>query len=121
MIRRPPRSTRTDTLFPYTTLFRGYQQRDEARIKVALEQATRRYDPKVEKALLAELLERHHALPAEPRIGEIDAVFGADADTVAQTLDSLYVDTALEAEAERLRPRYSPPPAASRTRPGADK
>src|SRR3546814_6457090 len=24
MIRRPPRSTRTDTLFPYTTLFRGF-------------------------------------------------------------------------------------------------
>src|SRR3546814_17452237 len=29
MIRRPPRSTRTDTLFPYTTLFRspGYKAR----------------------------------------------------------------------------------------------
>src|SRR3546814_19143376 len=28
MIRRPPRSTRTDTLFPYTTLFRsGYLYR----------------------------------------------------------------------------------------------
>src|SRR3546814_3403429 len=26
MIRRPPRSTRTDTLFPYTTLFRSSQQ-----------------------------------------------------------------------------------------------
>src|SRR3546814_15511486 len=26
MIRRPPRSTRTDTLFPYTTLFRSYDQ-----------------------------------------------------------------------------------------------
>src|SRR3546814_20669017 len=26
MIRRPPRSTRTDTLFPYTTLFRSHQQ-----------------------------------------------------------------------------------------------
>src|SRR3546814_14183426 len=26
MIRRPPRSTRTDTLFPYTTLFRSEQQ-----------------------------------------------------------------------------------------------
>src|SRR3546814_3051076 len=26
MIRRPPRSTRTDTLFPYTTLFRSKQQ-----------------------------------------------------------------------------------------------
>src|SRR3546814_6706432 len=25
MIRRPPRSTRTDTLFPYTTLFRSIQ------------------------------------------------------------------------------------------------
>src|SRR3546814_15655587 len=24
MIRQPPRSTRTDTLFPYTTLFRSY-------------------------------------------------------------------------------------------------
>src|SRR3546814_14562762 len=43
MIRRPPRSTRTDTLFPYTTLFRsqvGFQaqggkrllKRNEARI-----------------------------------------------------------------------------------------
>src|SRR3546814_9917497 len=27
MIRRPPRSTRTDTLFPYATLFRSYLQR----------------------------------------------------------------------------------------------
>src|SRR3546814_14836602 len=25
MMRRPPRSKRTDTLFPYTTLFRSYQ------------------------------------------------------------------------------------------------
>src|SRR3546814_3586374 len=27
MIRRPPRSTRTDTLFPYTTLFRSGRRR----------------------------------------------------------------------------------------------
>src|SRR3546814_9706649 len=33
MIRRPPRSTRTDTLFPYTTLFRS-ESRQEI-IKVA--------------------------------------------------------------------------------------
>src|SRR3546814_11818579 len=32
MIRRPPRSTRTDTLFPYTTLFRS----DSTRIAEAL-------------------------------------------------------------------------------------
>src|SRR3546814_5022119 len=32
MIRRPPRSTRTDTLFPYTTLFRSVAPFDQARI-----------------------------------------------------------------------------------------
>src|SRR3546814_10070799 len=31
MIRRPPRSTRTDTLFPYTTLFRSHLQRRRSR------------------------------------------------------------------------------------------
>src|SRR3546814_13888559 len=30
MLRRPPRSTRTDTLFPYTTLFRSIEGRDHA-------------------------------------------------------------------------------------------
>src|SRR3546814_13130586 len=31
MLRRPPRSTRTDTLFPYTTLFRSGRERDTGR------------------------------------------------------------------------------------------
>src|SRR3546814_20915368 len=31
MIRRPPRSTRTDTLFPYTTLFRSAESHGEDR------------------------------------------------------------------------------------------
>src|SRR3546814_9183251 len=31
MIRRPPRSTRTDTLFPYTTLFRSAEPRSARR------------------------------------------------------------------------------------------
>src|SRR3546814_3328094 len=35
MIRRPPRSTRTDTLFPYTTLFRSYRQRGIASALIA--------------------------------------------------------------------------------------
>src|SRR3546814_1245884 len=35
MIRRPPRSTRTDTLFPYTTLFRSHR-RPAARPEVHL-------------------------------------------------------------------------------------
>src|SRR3546814_21086036 len=33
MIRRPPRSTRTDTLFPYTTLFRSVLKHDPERPK----------------------------------------------------------------------------------------
>src|SRR3546814_7759901 len=36
MIRRPPRSTRTDTLFPYTTLFRSIGQRRHVRKQVVL-------------------------------------------------------------------------------------
>src|SRR3546814_12196973 len=39
MIRRPPRSTRTDTLFPYTTLFRSerlYLTGSRSLIKIAL-------------------------------------------------------------------------------------
>src|SRR3546814_8532450 len=31
MRRRPPRSTRTDTLFPYTTLFRSFEPRFDIR------------------------------------------------------------------------------------------
>src|SRR3546814_9781437 len=34
MIRRPPRSTRTDTLFPYTTLFRSEAVGGETRVTV---------------------------------------------------------------------------------------
>src|SRR3546814_12669411 len=40
MIRRPPRSTRTDTLFPYTTLFRSdgiFQLRFQIRQRLVLQ------------------------------------------------------------------------------------
>src|SRR3546814_6242220 len=33
MIRRPPRSTRTDTLFPYTTLFRSDREKAAWRVR----------------------------------------------------------------------------------------
>src|SRR3546814_7602548 len=36
MIRRPPRSTRTDTLFPYTTLFRSARWQDPRDAATAL-------------------------------------------------------------------------------------
>src|SRR3546814_20676003 len=44
MIRRPPRSTRTDTLFPYTTLFRsvGAKRLDDRRPDQPLDIGARR-------------------------------------------------------------------------------
>src|SRR3546814_1535400 len=39
MIRRPPRSTRTDTLFPYTTLFRSITIGPDNNSLVGLQQA----------------------------------------------------------------------------------
>src|SRR3546814_5325905 len=40
MFRRPPRSTRTDTLFPYTTLFRSRPPGPEIRLLSDLRTAT---------------------------------------------------------------------------------
>src|SRR3546814_2554256 len=37
MIRRPPRSTRTDTLFPYTTLFRSDVEQHLGAVDVVVE------------------------------------------------------------------------------------
>src|SRR3546814_2330060 len=48
MIRRPPRSTRTDTLFPYTTLFRSFLLADEIN----------RAPAKVQSALLEVMAEK---------------------------------------------------------------
>ncbi|KGM52603.1 peptidase S46 [Lysobacter concretionis Ko07 = DSM 16239] len=81
----------------------GYQQRDEALIEASLKQVQRRYDPAVEKAVLAGLLARYRQLPATQRIAELDAVFGTDAAQATATLDALYAGTGLGAEAERLR------------------
>src|SRR3546814_16427338 len=51
MILRPPRSTRTDTLFPYTTLFRsGVDTSDhEVNIKILLNGQVQAGKPKVEE------------------------------------------------------------------------
>lgn len=81
----------------------GYQQRDEALIEGRMRQLDRRYRPRVEKALLARLLERHRALPAAQRVAELDAVFGADEDATGAALDVLYANTRLADADERRR------------------
>src|SRR3546814_2884581 len=67
MIRRPPRSTRTDTLFPYTTLFRS----DEAGGFVDAREELRRNDRR-EQAVEVEIIPFEHR--AERR-GEDDPAF----------------------------------------------
>src|SRR3546814_18346998 len=42
MTRRPPRSTRTDTLFPYTTLFRSWSSDQSAEGAAVIKQRARR-------------------------------------------------------------------------------
>src|SRR3546814_3640919 len=49
MIRRPPRSTRTDTLFPYTTLFRSYHVEDAPVLTDAEYDALRRRNTDLEE------------------------------------------------------------------------
>src|SRR3546814_16217286 len=46
MIRRPPRSTRTDTLFPYTTLFRSWGSRFSATAATPRGSKDRRASPR---------------------------------------------------------------------------
>ncbi len=80
----------------------GYQERDEALIVGALKQVQRRYDAKVEKAILAHLLAQYRALPAAQRLPEIDEVFGTTDAIATAKLDALYAGTKLGDEALRL-------------------
>src|SRR3546814_18085371 len=54
MIRRPPRSTRTDTLFPYTTLFRSSEIESHPRVPEAARQVVGRRVVAVERAAQAD-------------------------------------------------------------------
>src|SRR3546814_4863630 len=58
MIRRPPRSTRTDTLFPYTTLFRSEVLADIGDFR----------------SVLLEQLHSDHAPPLGRRLGDDESV-----------------------------------------------
>src|SRR3546814_4970304 len=83
MIRRPPRSTRTDTLFPYTTLFRSHplplrdRHRRQADDDMGVDQ---REDPASEREQardmrrrtghLDRLADRHHRMDGAARSEE---------------------------------------------------
>src|SRR3546814_13017149 len=67
MTRRPPRSTRTDTLFPDTTLFRSGREVDDAEyLSLRQFRQSERQGPGIGE----------RALGADQQVGEVDAVVG---------------------------------------------
>src|SRR3546814_10796089 len=94
MIRRPPRSTRTDALFPYTTLFRSFRrndfERDRAHVRFRGRHAAavdgRRIEVRIEaahgnEASLALIVQDIDARRTAKRLG--DVLVGKLADRVA--------------------------------------
>src|SRR3546814_8460564 len=85
MIRRPPRSTRTDTRFPYTTLFRSLDR------ALTMEEAELRALPLLDQ--IAVLMLRHNMKPEDLREMK-------DGDPVAYAVDKRSFDMN---EVSRLR------------------
>src|SRR3546814_6694653 len=98
MIRRPPRSTRTDTLFPYTTLFRSVVR--------SLHETVRRDDLGAEIVLQIRLLPQNRQpvhgnavrggdVPCEGRRpADVDLAVGGDVDDPAAAFDAVGQDGA---------------------------
>ena len=93
---------RVESLKPDAEREAGYQQRDQALIEGVLKQVQRRYDPTVEKAILTALLTRYQQLPDAQRNAHYDALFGRTPAQLATRLDTLYAQTRLGDEAQRL-------------------
>src|SRR3546814_11280422 len=75
MLRRPPRSTRTDTLFPYTTLFRS---RAELRRREAFLKAAARVRNEVDLEALARAIATNDADAVAALITALEEALSAD-------------------------------------------
>src|SRR3546814_16860279 len=91
MRRRPPRSTRTDTLFPYTTLFRSFQTLKGLEPGVLNGPGTADM-----KAGIAVILAALAALEASPLAGGVgyDVMINSDEETGSQTSARLIAELA---------------------------
>src|SRR3546814_5198865 len=108
MIRRPPRSTRTDTLFPYTTLFRSFDAtqtvftfnaldleapviQTERSAKEFLQRAPRNFIVKYQnpRSIAARIRRRLRAAPPDswPGFDELAADFRISVSTLRRRLD----------------------------------
>src|SRR3546814_1096454 len=89
MIRRPPRSTRTDTLFPYTTLFRSFYGMSGA---LAVIDALRRSGPQPRREKFLTALEHTRDLDAGPASCKITSTTGNHQGCLAGTMWTLRGD-----------------------------
>src|SRR3546814_2139452 len=81
MIRRPPRSTRTDTLFPYTTLFRS-SDRPSPGLSVSPEEPGDEVDRRAGGAVASE---RHEDDPVADRHAAVPAAMLADEQAIRKS------------------------------------
>src|SRR3546814_7882467 len=115
MIRRPPRSTRTDTLFPYTTLFRSRRiAAVGAGDEIAVEQRQRQArleTANADAAALSAVAGDDHAGNALERVGDIlvgefaDVLGGDDLDQrirLAFLLKALFDRLAIAGDDDRV-------------------
>src|SRR3546814_15062075 len=99
MLRRPPRSTRTDPLFPYTTLFRSRHQQDDHVLAVEEDAGDADAEQhRAERQVVAErkpLREQFHHLPSPPAssagvgasgVGRLASIFTMRKRSPARTL-----------------------------------
>src|SRR3546814_13230590 len=120
MIRRPPRSTRTDTLFPYTTLFRAgagelsARQREQVRGADTHEVASRCEHHRRIRCLLPAVLR-------EWTDGGQGARHGVLRELPAQLHTGQATALPSHQEAQRLQDTRTAPPWNTRPRPAAGK
>jgi hypothetical protein len=88
---------------------RGYQQRDLYAFEGNLRQLEKRFDPRMDRAILAYWLAQYVALPAAQHVPALDAWLGTnDAAGIARALDAAYAATRLGSTEERLRLMKAP-------------
>src|SRR3546814_11982399 len=98
MIRRPPRSTRTDTLFPYTTLFRSGDVR-MARLQPVDNRRGRRDHPAFE------LIGREAARPAIEQLDRLHSRLDLAAEIIDRHRDDRLADRAEQSGRTSCRER----------------
>ena len=82
----------------------GYQQRDLPRIEGGLRELQKRFDPGMEKQLMAYWLGEYLKLPANQRVLALDAWLGGnDQAALNRALDALYAGTQMGTVDQRLK------------------